>query len=114
MNELPKLKRKRAYLQSFNDHNRIVPKLRTVYQFSHHGLDFFVAHDLNNEKYWNVYDCATGITIYNKLARKTREEAVETFVNAENIFIYYLKFIDSDRYKEFKYDFQRIKGGDKS
>lgn len=98
----PKLTRKRTYLQALDEENRRVPLLCTVYQFAYRGIDFYVAHDMRNGKYWNVYDCATGLAVWNGFARKTRNDAVMVFTSEANVqkFIRYLEFIKTDTYRK--------------
>lgn len=100
----PKLTRKRTYLQALDEYKQCVPMLCTVYQFAYRGIDFYVAHDMRNRNYWNVYDCATGLAIWNGFARKTRNDAITAFMSESNVqkFISYLQFIKTDTYRKLE------------
>lgn len=95
------LKKQQSYLQTLGEHNTRVPVLCTVYGFTYRGCDFYVAHDMRNDKYWNVFDPGTGLAIWNGFARKSRKDAINVFTSENNVekFIRYLEFIKTDSYK---------------
>ena len=98
----PKMRKQQSYLQTLDEHNRRVPMLCTVYAFEYRGIQFYVARDVNNGAYWNVYDCGTGLTIWNGFRRKTRNDAVVVFTSESNVnkFIQYIEYIKTDSYRK--------------
>lgn len=95
------LTKQQSYLLTMGEHNTCVPVLCTVYAFVYRGYDFYVARDMRNGKYWNIYDPGTGLALWNGFARKSRKDAINVFISNDNAqkFIHYLEFVKTDSYK---------------
>lgn len=62
------------------------------YGFTVDNRSLFVCHYLLNEKYWAVYDFATGYVISTNAVRKTRSEAISALLDNKELWNAYLKF----------------------
>lgn len=97
---LPKLKRHKGYLLGHDKK----PVYVTVYQFTYMGIDCYVAHDVRNDDYWNIYDPATGRAFWNQYARKSRKDVLRVFCSPEFEWVDRVrniqKYMETDGYKK--------------
>lgn len=104
----PRLERHKGYL--FGSDKK--PIYTTVYQFTYMGIECYAAHDVRNDRYWNIYDPATGRAFWNKCARKTRNDALSVFCSPESECverIYILqKYMKTDHYRKLADDWYFI------
>lgn len=104
----PRLERHNGYL--FGSDKK--PIYTTVYQFTYMGIECYAAHDVRNDRYWNIYDPATGRAFWNKYARKTRKDALSVFCSPESECVERIhswqKYMKTDHYRKLADDWHFI------